>query len=257
MTDDTDTITIKPYWSTMSASRLHTHLQGLRYPEPLIRRVLRALQEGKAARRAKRIKQTVIFNLWDDLLRPARSELGVVRTLKSQLKRGDDALSGEAVAKHQALSMYEDALVETIATLRAVQKKDKLTPNQFAEQVREKSGLIIPNKGGHWTDYVDATDRRRITLLFNNLPDPKRGKKKVPFERHISPAENHEKRTALTARLVTEQETAEQEYDMAQHPQEKERLKNLLDQMQYAQYALDILPNNAPVPASWHGLLNK
>jgi hypothetical protein len=248
-------ITLKPYWLTMSQSRLHSHLRGLKYPEPLIRGALKALHDAKSTQRAKRIKQTVVYKLWDYLLSPARTELGVVRTMKSQLTSKSHELMDEAPAKFKALCAYDDVLTETIATLRAVQKKDKLTPHQFAEQLRKRSQLVIPNRGEHWTDYVDALDKRRVEIMFENLPDPRRGKKKVPFERRISVEENDLKRIELTKRLVAEQEAAEQEYSMATSTLEKDRLKDLLDRMQEAQYRLDLLSNNAPIPATWHGLL--
>jgi hypothetical protein len=248
-------ITLKPYWLTMSQARLHSHLRGLKYPEPIIRGALKALHEAKSAQRAKRIKQTVVYKLWDYLLSPARTELGVVRTMKSQLMSKAHDTADEAPAKYKALSAYDDVLAETIATLRAVQKKDKLTPHQFAEQLRKRSQLVIPNRGEHWTDYVDATDKRRIEIMFENLPDPRRGKKKVPFERRISVEENDTKRVELAKRLVAEQDSAEQEYAMATNTVEKDRLKDLLDRMQEAQYRLDLLPSTAPVPATWHGLL--
>ena len=60
----------------------------------------------------------------------------------------------------------------------------------------------------------------------------------------------------IAERLVAEQEAADQEYEMATNPVEKKRLKELLDKMQEAQYRLDLLPSTAPVPATWHGLLN-
>jgi hypothetical protein len=249
-------LTLKPYWLTMSQARLHSHLRGLKYPEPLIRGALKALHDAKSKQRAKRIKQTVVYKLWDYLLSPARTELGVVRTMKSQLLAKAHALEDEAPTKFKALSAYDDLLTEVIATLRAVQKKDKLTPHQFAEQLRKRNQIVIPNRGEHWTDYVDALDRRRIEIMFDNLPDPRRGKKKVPFERRISVEENDTKRVELTKRLVAEQEAAEQEYEMATNPVEKARLKELLDRMQEAQYRLDMLSSTAPVPATWHGLLN-
>lgn len=252
-----ETPTLKPYWLTMSQPRLHSHLRNLKYPEPIIRGALKALHDAKSAQRAKRIKQTVVYKLWDYLLSPARTELGVVRTMKSQLFAKADEMGDAAPIKLKALSAYEDVLIETIAALRAVQKKDKLTPHQFAEQVRKRNQLVIPNRGEHWTDYVDATDKRRVEIMFDNLPDPKRGKKKVPFERRISVEENDLKRVELTKRLIAEQASAEQEYAMAQNSIEKDRLKDLLDRMQEAQYRLDLLSSTAPVPATWHGLLNQ
>lgn len=249
-------ITLKPYWLTMSQARLHSHLRGLQYPEPIIRDAIKELHKAKAKQRAKRIKQTVVYKLWDYLLSPARTELGVVRTMKSQLTSKSHELTDDAPAKFKALSAYDDVLTETVATLRAVQKKDTLTPHQFAEQLRKRSQLVIPNRGEHWTDYVDATDKRRIEIMFENLPDPRRGKKKVPFERRISVEENDLKRIELTKRLVSEQEAAEQEYAMATSTVEKDRLKDLLDRMQEAQYRLDLLSSTAPVPTTWHGLLN-
>lgn len=246
---------LKPYWLTMNESRLVSHLRHLEYPESHIRDVVAAHREHKAARRAKRIKQTMTHQLWDYILQAARAELGVVRTMKSQLRR-DLHPSAAVEAKLTALSEYDAVIADTIAKLRVVQKADEMTPAQFVAHLYKEGKRQIPNNGTHWSDYVKLADRRRIEVLFENLPQAGRGKRKVPFERRISTEEHDKQRGKLIRILSNEQATAEQEYAMATNSFDKEEVKVKLDRLQEAQFILDMLPSNAPLPATWHGLLN-
>lgn len=246
---------LKPYWLTMNESRLVSHLRHLDYPEPHIRNIVTAYREHKANRRIKRIKQTMTHQLWDFILQAARAELGVVRTMKSQLRR-DQFPSAAVNAKLGALEAYEAVIVDTVAKLRAVQKADELTPAQFVAHLYKEGKRQIPNNGTHWSDYVKLADRRRVEIMFENLPHTGRGKKKVPFERRISTEEHDKLRGKLLRTLSNELATAEQELAMVGNSFDKEDLQAKISRMQEAQYILDMLPSNAPLPPTWHGLLN-
>jgi hypothetical protein len=246
---------LKPYWLTMHESRLLSHLRHLRYPDPHVRAIIAAYRDHKAARRAKRIKQTMVYQLWDHILQAARSELGVVRTMKSQLRRDNFPTAG-VEAKLRALEVYDAVIAETIAKLRKVQKADEMTPSQFVEHLRKEGKRPIPNNGTHWTDYVKASDRRKIEVMFDSLPHTGRGKRKVPFERRISSEESDKQRGKLVRTLVNEQEAAEREYAVSQNSFDREELEDRIAKMREAQYILDMLPSNIPLPATWHGLLS-
>ena len=246
---------LKPYWCTMSASRLISHLRHMSYPEPHIRTVLEAHREYKAARRAQKIKNTMTHQLWALILQAARTELGVVRTMKSQLRR-DLYPSAAVEAKLGALGAYEGVLVGVIAKLRAVQEVDEMTPAQFVAHLHREGKRQIPNGGTHWTDYVKPADRRRIEAMFDSLPHTGRGKKKVPFERRISTEEHDKLRVKLLHTLSNDLAKAEQELSMVGNSFDRDDLQAKISRMQEAQFILDGLPNNAPLPQTWYGLLN-
>lgn len=249
---------IKPMWLRMSETRLwNLLLVEKRYPPPIAADIVEAVRRIKAERRASRIKSTVTHNLWDYVLRAARAELGTVRTIKSQTRR---ILAGpnpppEAQAKHDALDAYDAVIAVIIERLRKVQQEGSLTPIRFARTLRD-AGKAVAGDGTHWTDYVSQRDRVRIEDMFAAVPYPRRGKRKEPFERRISPQEHERLRAVLVGRLVKEQETARQDYEMTTDPDEKERLSKLLDDMEGAHYRLETLSRTAPVPATWHGLLD-
>ena len=99
------------------------------------------------------------------------------------------------------------------------------------------------------------SDRRKIETLFDSLPHTGRGKRKVPFERRISSEESDKQRGKLVRTLVNEQAAAEREYALAKNSFAREELEDRIARMQEAQYILDMLPSNIPLPATWHGLL--
>lgn len=245
---------IKPYWLNMTASKLIAHLKRGRYPNEFIRNAVNELQDIKNTKRKSRIRDTVSNKLWSLLLQPARSELGIVRTMKASIKR--EPKQTEALAnKEIALQAYEDVLVRLIDRLSRVQKAGEHTPQQLVHALRKAGKQDIPNDGVHWTDYVSVKDKERIRLLFDRLPTPTRGRKKSPFERRISPEEHNIKRSALIKTLTQEIEGAERELEVAANSFDKERLEKRIEAMQHAQFILDNTPMNAPLPATWHGLV--
>lgn len=243
---------LKPWWLTLSEARLRNHLiTKLKMPSPTAEGVIVRVKAARNARRKVRIKHTVNGGLWDSVLKPARNEVQILRVLKAQQKAADN----ERPARWHALCEYEAVVVKTIEKLRNVQREGVHSPAQFVQYLRKEIGRVIPNNGEHWTDYVSTKDRRNINALFDGLPPPIRGKRKIPFERCITLAEYKEQRAKVFTQLLKEQANAEQEYDMANDSFERERLSKLLDQMQEAQYLLDQVPAKRPLPATWRGLL--
>jgi hypothetical protein len=92
---------------------------------------------------------------------------------------------------------------------------------------------------------------------FAKVPDPARGKKKIPFERRISVTENSRLKEEMWERINLEQEMTQQEHDMATNPFDLETLAKKLDDLQEASFRLDSLPKTAPIPATWHGLIGR
>ena len=202
------TETIKPTWLAMSPARLWQHLHDKKYPTAMVMDIVAQAQRVKSERRKARIKQTVAQQLWHELLDAARIELGIVRTLKSQTKRRVIEEFGHAStqAKYDALCAYDAVITSVIERLRRAQRTGEATPSQFAKFLNDNGKGPIPNNGEHWSDFVKIKDRRDVERMFDNLPDPARGKRKTPFERRISPDEHVLKRAHLVGQLAKAKE---------------------------------------------------
>jgi len=249
---------LQPAWLAMNTARLERHLREHKYPVPVMRDIMQAVALAKARQRRQRIKATVSHQLWDDILHAARDEVGVVRTMKSQSKRhaGPPASSAGTVAKYKALCAYEDVLVEVVAKLVKLQKAGEFAPGQFVAFIKEETGRIIPNNGEHWSDYVSAKDRRHVCALFDDVPDPIRGKRKTPFERRVSREEHIIKRASLVGQMKKAQDDLDMERKVTTIPELVAALDAREMDLQRAYIALDTLKPNKPVPARWQSLCN-
>lgn len=249
---------LQPAWLAMNTARLERHLREHKYPVPVMRDIMQAVALAKARQRRQRIKATVSHQLWDDILHAARDEVGVVRTMKSQSKRhaGPPASSAGTVAKYKALCAYEDVLVEVVAKLVKLQKAGEFAPGQFVAFIKAETGRIIPNNGEHWSDYVSAKDRRHVCALFDDVPDPIRGKRKTPFERRVSREEHIIKRASLVGQMKKAQDDLDMERKVTTIPELVAALDAREMDLQRAYIALDTLKPNKPVPARWQSLCN-
>lgn len=249
---------LQPAWLAMNSARLERHLREHKYPVPVMRDIMQAVALAKARQRKNRIRATVSHQLWDDILQAARDELGVVRTMKSQAKRHAGYASANAgtMAKYNALCAYEDVLVEVTAKLVKLQKAGEFAPGQFVAFIKAETGRDIPNNGEHWSDYVSAKDRRHVCALFDAVPDPIRGKRKVPFERRISREEHIIKRAALVGQMKKAQDDLDMERKLATTPEAIGAIDVRWMDLQRAYLALDSLKPTRPVPARWQSLTN-
>lgn len=249
---------LKPSWLDMSERVLSQHLVSKKLPAPIISSIISRVRYHKAARRAAKTKATMAYQLWDDVLKPARTELATVRVLKTLTKREmpDGIATAVVQAKYDALCAYEDVLVKVIERLRKVQRGEQATPMQFAALLREEKKFAMPEgKGGHWTDYVSETARKRVLSLWQDYPESSRGRKKVPFEYKIAPEAHDRQRRYLGGQIAIALAQAEQDYEMTKDETEKERISKHIDRINEASYKLDIKPRTAPLPKSWEGLL--
>lgn len=243
--------TIKKWWLELSEASLRNNLTARKLPPVLVGQLVAEVQEMKAQRRKERIKSTVTAKSWKPLLDSARAERQTVFVMKAQLKKQVPTNQ----CKWDALCAYETVITTVVEKLTRVQRGSVHTPKSFIAFLKEETGRVIPNEGTHWSDYVKASDRQRIALLFDALPPPIRGKRKTPFGRHITKAAHKEQRLTLVKRLNGEIASAEREYEVTTDPEAQDKLNRQLDAMHRAQYELDRLPPTAPLPATWHGLL--
>jgi len=157
-------------------------------------------------------------------------------------------------AKWDALCAYEAVITSVIEKLAKVQRNSTHTPKQFVDFIKEETGRAIPNGGMHWADYVKASDRQRITLIFDALPPPARGRAKTPFVRRMTPTARKAQAKVLSDRLAVEVAGAEREYKVTNDPDVKKELNAQIQAMYKAQFILHNQPP-AMLPPTWHGLL--
>lgn len=244
---------IRKTWYKMSAKALHKHLTDtLKWPLDLAANISKQVWEEKQAARKAKVKEGHVYNAWQVLLASARAELSSVRVLKSQIK----SVGVENPKKWTALCEYENCITSTIEKLKKVQDAGEHTPMQFAEFLRTTVGRPIPNDGTFWVDYIKPADRRRIETLFDGLPPPMRGKKKVPFERRIPTALHRVQRDALFKQLEKAEAGVHMELDMQPDSFITGELEDKLQKIYRAKYVLDQKPRNAPLPTKWQSLLD-
>jgi hypothetical protein len=244
---------IKKWWLEVSEARLRSRLfkQNKGMNPAFIADVVAHVQELKAERRKERIKSTVTSKSWEPLLDGARAERQTLFVMKAQLKKKEPIDQ----RKWEALCAYETVVATVIEQLVKLQKEADTTPKSFVASLKKERGIVVPNEGTHWSDYVKKSDRKHIRELFEKLPPPARGKTKTPFERRMSKAAHKAQRIELIKRLNGEIASAEREYEVTQDPDTHEKLNKQIEAMHRAQYELDRLPATAPLPATWHGLL--
>jgi hypothetical protein len=244
---------VRKWWLDVSEATLRTRLfkQFKNLNPTLIANIVAHVQELKAERRKERIKSTVTNKTWEPLLTNARAERQTLFVMKAQLKKKVPLDQ----RKWDALCAYETVITTVIEKLAALQRAGDATPKSFVATLKKERGVTIPNEGTHWSDYVKASDKQRITALFDGLPPAARGRTKAPFERRISRTANKAQRIELIKRLNGEIASAEREYEVTQDPDTHEKLNRQIEAMHRAQFVLDQLPPTAPLPATWHGLL--
>jgi hypothetical protein len=242
--------TIKKTWLNMSEARLRDTLHAQKMPSAIAGQLVARVQELKAERRKARIKATTAANSWDAIIDSARRERQSVYVRKTQTKK----LVPPDQRKWDALCAYETVITAVIEKLAKVQRSSEYTPKQFVAFIKEETGRAIPNGGLHWVDYIKASDRQRIILMFDALPPPTRGKRKTPFVRRMTRPAHKAQVKALSDRLAVDIAGAEREYEVITDPEAQDALSAQIQDMYRAQFILDNDPP-AMLPLTWHGLL--
>jgi hypothetical protein len=240
---------IKPSWLKMGIRKLEAHLQDKAYPPPMIDSILTRVRAEKALTRIAKIKGTVLQQAWDSVLKPARTEVAIVRSLISQ------ARAKQAHTKVDTYTRYANMLAVLIEKLNRARKGGEHTPQKFAEFLRGKGLMPTDGDGTHWVDYVSKKNRQEIEVAFERLPPAKRGKNKTPFERRISFEDNYKARQALGKAIASELATVDRALELPVNSFDKEELERKFERLHHAQFNLEQLPRTAPVPSTWHGLL--
>ena len=123
-------------------------------------------------------------------------------------------------------------------------KQDRKTPTMVA------SDKDLPNDGTHWTDWIPQKIKDRVITLFQEIERKPKAKIKIPFERLVPPSLHAKQVTRLKNRTLKELAIAEQTQTLDPHPENESKVS----QIRYALDLMDVLDDNEPVPATWHGL---
>lgn len=242
---------IKAWWLTMKEAKLVNHLTNkLKYPPPIVSAIMGRVKVMREERRKQNIRASVSYQLWAQLLEPARREVATVRVIKSQLKKSDTV----DPIRWDTLCRYETMISVLIERLKKVQRLGTFTPLRFVEHLKKEGKQVPPNNGEHWTDWIKYSERQDMLRMFNSLTPPAHGRLLVPFKRRISKQQYLTQKAALIERLNTELSNAEQEYDLITDPVQRNKLDDLIQSMHRANYLLDKHTPRTPLPPTWQGL---
>ena len=220
----------------LSANELHNRLTERKLHPSEVERIKAEVADLKESMRVSRITRTQRKAEWDKVLQPLRYEINNARV---GMRYGGEKSPQEQ--RQLAFSEYIRIMEKLVAMLDAPSKALDHTPIQIA---RDKG---LPNDGEHWTDWIPARVKDKITLLFDAVPVVPRGKRKIPFQRTMLPHQHETAKVRLFTKTRKEMETLEKQAGI--HPTDA-RL-NRLKQMERALKIIDALDKNEAVPATW------
>lgn len=219
----------------LTPNALHNRLTERKIHPAEIERIKMEVSALKETLRVSRITRTQRKAEWDKVLQPLRYE---INNAKVGMKYGGEKVSPERVL---AFTEYIRIMEKLIAMLDAPYKALDHTPIQIA---RDKG---LPNDGEHWTDWIPARVKDKVTLLFNEVPVTPRGKRKTPFQRTMLPHQHETAKVRLLTKTRKEMETLERQTTI--NPTDARIAK--LRRIKQAIKIIEALDKNEAVPATW------
>lgn len=219
----------------LTPNELHNRLVERKLHESEINRIKNEVADLKETLRVTRITRTQRKAEWDKVLQPLRYE---INNAKVGMKYGGEQVPQERVA---AFGEYIRVMEKLLAMLDAPYKALDHTPIQIA---RDKG---LPNDGEHWTDWIPARVKDKVTLLFNEVPVVPRGKRKTPFQRTMLPHQHETAKVRLLTKTRKEMETLERQIQINPTQTRLDKLK----QIKRALKIIEALDKNEAVPATW------
>lgn len=219
----------------LTPNELHNRLVERKLHESEINRIKNEVADLKETLRVTRITRTQRKAEWDKVLQPLRYE---INNAKVGMKYGGEQVPQERVA---AFGEYIRVMEKLLAMLDAPYKALDHTPIQIA---RDKG---LPNDGEHWTDWIPARVKDKVTLLFNEVPVVPRGKRKTPFQRTMLPHQHETAKVRLLTKTRKEMETLERQIQINPTQTRLDKLK----QIKRALKIIETLDKNEAVPATW------
>ena len=219
----------------LSANELHNRLTERNLHPSEIERIKAEVSALKETLRVTRITRTQRKAEWDKVLAPLRYEINNARV---GMRYGGEQVPQERTI---AFSEYIRIMEKLVTMLDAPSKALDHTPIQIA---RDKG---LPNDGEHWTDWIPARVKDKVTALFDATPVAPRGKRKIPFQRTMLPHQHETTKLRLLTKTRKEMETLERQANI----QPTDARLDKLTQMRRAIKIIEALDKNEAVPATW------
>jgi len=219
----------------LTPNELHNRLVERKLHESEIERIKAEVADLKESLRVSRITKTQREAEWLKVLQPLRYE---INNAKVGMKYGGEKVSPERAL---AFSEYIRVMEKLLAMLDAPFKALDHTPIQIA---RDKG---LPNDGEHWTDWIPARVKDKVTILFNEITITPRGKRKIPFQRTMLPDQFNKSKTRLLTKTRKEMESIMRQADINPTVARLDKIAK----MKRALKIIEALGNNEAVPATW------
>lgn len=227
----------------LTSSQLHMHLLKRKLHPSEMRQIKDDVAAMKENIRVARIARTHRKAEWAHLMKPLQYELN-----NAKVGRAYDLTDDERV---EAFDAYIAVMEKLNNVLSGHKSNLEYTPIQLARKKNDSAkGSHIPNNGEHWTDWVPARIKQPIHDAFMALPHKAKAKRKIPFQRTVTPSQHAQAKYRLWNATKKELETLERSNIFAFD--EKKAAK--IAQMQEALKIIDTLETNQHVPATWHTL---
>jgi len=226
------------HYMHLTPNQLHARLLKRKTPPYQADLIKRIVAEQQAERKSENARTKQLTRLWREFMQPLETERDNIQgMLRYKGSENDEA-------RREALEAYLTVLNALKARMQNHCKQDRKTPTMVA------SDKDLPNDGTHWTDWVPAKIKHRVHDLFDQIERKPKAKHKIPFERLV-PADLHAKQvTRLKNRTLKDLAMAEQAQELDPHAENQAKVR----QIRYALDLMDVLDENEPVPATWHGL---
>ena len=219
----------------LTPNELHNRLLERKLHPAEIERIKAEVADLKETLRVTRITRTQRKAEWDNVLQPLRYE---INNAKVGMKYGGENSPQERTL---AFGEYIRVMEKLLAMLDAPYKALDHTPIQIA---RYKG---LPNDGEHWTDWIPARVKDKVSLLFADIPVTPKGKRKTPFQRTMLPHQHETAKVRLLTKTRKEMETLERQIQINPTDARLDKLKRI----KRAIKIIETLDKNEAVPATW------
>tara|TARA_R110000868_G_scaffold235313_1_gene489222 strand:- start:63 stop:911 length:849 start_codon:yes stop_codon:yes gene_type:complete len=241
-------------------------------PEPVINDIVANVKADREALRPMLKKREQHTRLWKQIIDPAVYELrNVRRMLKLKLSYPTPERTAALEAYAEVIELVIGKLQLHIDKLNVHEDRiddDPLTPSQQASKATKAFPNGKPNGGTYWTDYVPYVVVKKISALFKAVPKEAHVKRKHPFPVVLDKATSAKRREILIERTTKELTHIERIIavelaDPRLKPthffkhQEIGKMRLQASQMQSALHIISLLPPNAFIPATWHGVMTE
>ena len=225
------------HYIKLTPNQLHARLVARKTPPYQAESIKKIVAEQQALLKSENARTKQLTRLWREFMQPLEAERDNVQGMLRYKGSENDE-------RREALEAYLTVLNALKAKMINHCKQDRKTPTMVA------SDKDLPNDGTHWTDWIPQKIKDRVITLFQEIERKPKAKIKIPFERLVPPSLHAKQVMRLRNRTLKDLAIAEQTQTLDPHPDNESRVR----QIKYALDLMDVLDDNEPVPATWHGL---